>query len=115
MTETAEHTYSSDDREDDGRETYRIGVMVYVEAKGVDELDATHRAEAIIRQRLHEHRVGEERGFPCTIDLDGATASRPGFVHPHQYVRVKVFDVESLKAAARNGHVALTPDMRAFW
>lgn len=83
------------------RETHRVAVVVFVEAKGIDERDAGTGATLAVRQAL----AGPRLGLPADITL--TMANRPD--EP-----VTVVDVREVGEAAGNGYLWTRPTSKAF-
>lgn len=105
--------YTADDREKDERQTYRVGIVVFTEVKGADELDASHRARIAIVERLYAgHRPRHDD--PVVIDLDGRNPRTRGWGPLGHFIRVVVRDVMDVGLAARNGYLYTAVTGRAY-
>lgn len=106
-----------DDRDPgDERDVHRVAITVFMDTKGVDRMDASHRAAAVVRQALWERRTPGEEGkptWPYTVEVDGSSVERPGFV-PNHYIITRVHEIMDAGMALGNGYLWADVTRKAY-
>jgi hypothetical protein len=91
----------------DLRPRFRCAVVVFVDVRGVDQGDANHAAERVVR-----HSVGGERGeLPALYQVPGTQGDR----FRGADVSARVVNVMDLGTAARNGYLTQPAASNASW
>ncbi|MDX3661271.1 helix-turn-helix transcriptional regulator [Streptomyces sp. ID05-26A] len=84
-----------------GREQeFRVGITVFMTAHGVDQVDASHLAEACVRQALRTAQVDED-----VLQVEHAWLGT---------LQAKVHKVMDTTTAGINGYLATRPTARAY-
>ena len=99
-----------DRREEDGRDTYRVAVVLFAEAKGADRLDAAHGTSMAIKSALAQAGAETVHGV-FHIETDGrATSYAPNDV----YLVTDIYTVMDAGMALANGYLWCEPTRRAY-
>lgn len=116
----------NDDRADDGRETHRVSVTVFMETKGHYRRDAVVAAEMLMRHIIH-NQVGRAERQDLGLDDDGhenwrfvqhievdGSATDTKIIPPHCYMVGDILDVMETGMAAGNGYLWTQPTSKAY-
>lgn len=96
--------YVADDRESDERETYRVAVVVFMEAKGVDHHDASNRAVRSLEHVISPHGIFTPWN-PAKIKFDSKDSR---WLPNGHYVETTVRDVGEINTALQRLQVVPT-------
>lgn len=89
-------------------ETHRIAVTVFVEAEGVDRVDAGHIAEAVVRMSLFQQAKHVNRA-------DGGRDLTLSAINRHdRTITVLMHKIMETTTAAANGYLKVEPSNRAY-